>query len=440
MTIEQREHSVRAKTKGSLERYGRSQLALAGGVSTALRRSARPYPLFFSHGKGSLITDVDGNTYLDYCLAWGPLLLGHAPTEVTEAVAAQLERGYTFGAQHHLEYEVAELLQEIVPCGDLVCYANSGTEIVQVALRVARAATGRRRFIKFEGHYHGWDDSVLVSYHPSEQQMREAGDRPIGAGLGQRGSPDSVIARWNDRESVEHAFATYRGEISSLICEPMLCNSGCIPPEPGFLEFLREITTQNGTALIFDEVITGFRLDLRGGQGYYGVTPDLATFAKAAGAGLPLSILAGRTAFMQYVAEGKAVHAGTLNGNPVALAAAKVALQILSRNDGSVYIQLWSRGERLRTGLEGIFQKLGVPVVTSGGGPVFQLSFMTKPARHYAETLLADMKRYSDFGLALLDEGVMVLPDGRWYTSTAHSEADIDATLAAVERAASVVV
>jgi glutamate-1-semialdehyde 2,1-aminomutase len=440
LTADQREQSVRSKTPGSLERYQRSQRALAGGVSTALRRSARPYPLFFSHGKGSRITDVDGNTYLDYCLAWGPLLLGHAPPEVTAAVAAQLERGYTYGAQHELEYEVAELLQQIIPCGDLVCYANSGTEIVQVALRVARAATGRSRFLKFEGHYHGWDDSVLVSYHPTEQQMREAEDRPIPVGLGHRGSPDGVIARWNDRDSVERAFAKYAGQIASLICEPMLCNSGCIPPEPGFLEFLREITSQNGTLLIFDEVITGFRLDLRGGQGYYNVTPDLATFAKAAGGGLPLSVLAGKQAFMQYIAEGKAIHAGTLNGNPIALAAARAALQILSRDEGAVYKQLWSRGERLRSGLEEIFRKRNIPVTTSGGGPVFQLSFMDKPARHYGDTLKADMKRYSDFGLALLDEGVMALPDGRWYTSTAHSESDIDATLAAAVRAASSVI
>jgi glutamate-1-semialdehyde 2,1-aminomutase len=438
LTVAEREHSVRAKTAGSLERYQRSQRALAGGVSTALRRSARPYPLFFDHGKGSQITDVDGNRYVDYCLAWGPLILGHAPAEVSAAIAAQLERGYTYGAQHQLEYEVAEMLQQIIPCADLVCYANSGTEIVQVALRLARAVTGRRRFIKFEGHYHGWDDSVLVSYKPSLEQMQTGGSQPVPAGLGHRGSPDALIARWNDRESVEQLFAQHPGEIASLICEPMLCNSGCISPEPGFLALLREITTANGTALIFDEVITGFRLSLHGGQGYYGVTPDLATFAKAAGGGMPLSVLAGAEEFMQFIAQGKAIHAGTLNGNPIALTAAKATLAILGRDNGVVYERLWSRGERLRQGLEQIVHGRNVPVTTSGGGPVFQLSFMDRPARHYGDTLLADMRRYSDFGLALLDEGIMILPDGRWYTSVAHSEADIDATLAAAERAASV--
>jgi glutamate-1-semialdehyde 2,1-aminomutase len=197
----------------------------------------------------------------------------------------------------------------------LVCFANSGTEIVQLALRLARAATGKRRYLKFEGHYHGWDDSVLVDYHPTMDDIRRANGRPIPVGRGQRAHTDVIVARWNHPETVEAAFAESAHEISAVICEPLLCNSGCIPPDPGFLRFLREITQRNGALLIFDEVITGFRVHLQGAQGLYGVEPDLATYGKAIGAGVAISALAGKEPWMNLISEGAVVHAGTLNGN-----------------------------------------------------------------------------------------------------------------------------
>lgn len=434
--VKRREQSIRNKTQGSLRRYERAQRSLAGGVSSGMRRSARPYPLYYASGHGSHVTDVDGNSYLDYGLAWGPLILGHARQELIDAVTRQLARGLTFGAQHDLEIEVSELMTRVVPCADSVAYANSGTEIVQVALRLARAATGRARFVKFEGHYHGWADSVLVSYHPSLAEIEAAKSAPIPIGAGQRPHDDVLVALWNDRESVERFFAEYGTEISALICEPMLCNSGCIPPEPGFLEFLREITRQHGTVLIFDEVITGFRLHLGGAQGFYGVTPDLATYAKAIAGGAPLSAMAGKGPLMDLIASGKVVHAGTLNGNPFSLAAAKATLDVLARQNGALYQGMSERGEKLRQGLEALLRAKGFAVVTSGVGPVFQVSFMEKPARNYRDTLSADRSRYSDFALALLDEGVLVLPDGRWYVSAAHSNEDIEATLDAANRAA----
>jgi glutamate-1-semialdehyde 2,1-aminomutase len=429
------EESVRAKTPGSLKRYERAQGSLAGGVSTALRRSAKPYPLYFDRGVGSTIIDVDGNCYLDYALAWGPLILGHAPAEVTSAVTERLQKGFTFGAQHDLEFEVAELLTRTIPCAERVAFANSGTEIVQVALRVARGATGRSKHIKFEGHYHGWDDSVLVSYRPTREAIAACGGQPIPVGQGQRAHSDVVVVEWNDRAGVERAFGEHGGEIAALLCEPILCNSGCLPPDEGFLEFLREITKSNGALLIFDEVITGYRLRLGGAQEHYGVVPDLATYAKAVGGGFPLSVLAGSTEVMDRIANGIVVHAGTLNGNPVALAAAQATLTTLGANNGAVYGQLWARGERLRMGISAALTGAGHRVVTSGGGPVFHVSFMDKPARTYRETLSANMAAYGEFGMALLDEGILVLPDGRWYISTAHTEDDIDATIAAVKRA-----
>lgn len=433
--IESREQSVRRKTAGSLRRWQRAQRSLAGGVSSGLRKNARPYPLYFVGGCGPEVTDVDGNVYVDYGLAWGPLILGHAPPEIIAAVGAQIQRGSTFGAQHDLEFEVAERLVEIIPCAGQVCFANSGTEIVQVALRLARAATGRQKFVKFEGHYHGWADSVLVSYHPSPAEIEAAGGAPIAVGAGQRPHGTALIAEWNHRESVERLFAEHAAEISAVICEPMLCNSGCIPPQPGFLEFLRDITSRHGALLIFDEVITGFRLHLQGAQGYYGVVPDLATYAKAIGAGLPLSVLAGGARFMDMIASGRVVHAGTLNGNPVVLAACKAALQVLARDHGAVFAELEDRGLRLRQGLESRLRAAGHTVVTQGAGAVFQVAFMDEPAVNYRGLLAADTRRYSDFALAMLDEGVLVLPDGRWYVSVAHTDATIEKTLAAVDRA-----
>lgn len=431
---DEREERFRNKTKGSLERYKRACRSLAGGVSSGLRKAARPYPLYFSGGQGSKLVDVDGNTYIDYGLGWGPNFLGNAPPGVAAKLIEQVSMGLTYGAQHDLEIEVAERLTDLIPCADLVCFANSGTEIVQVALRLARAATGRNLYLKFEGHYHGWDDTVLVSYHPSEQEIAQYKGRPIPVGIGQLDHASAVVAQWNDKEAVEAAFEAHSERISAIICEPLLCNSGCIPPSPGFLEFLREITNRNGALLIFDEVITGFRLGLKGAQGFYGVTPDLATYGKAIGGGAPLSILAGRQQFMNLIADGKVVHAGTLNGNALALAAAKASLEALSANNGKVYSAIRRRGDLLRKGLEATLSSAGHQVITTGEAAAFQLSFMEKQPSNYRDTLGADRSLYGDLAISLLDEGVLVLPDGRWYLSTAHSDEDIETTLAAVQR------
>ncbi len=426
---EHHEKSVRQKTSGSWQRYQRSCRTLAGGTSSGMRRVAKPYPLFFDHGAGSRVFDVDGNGYLDYGLAWGPLILGHSHPKVVEAVQRQASRALTFGAQHDLEFEVSELLNRTIPCADLVCFANSGTEIVQVALRLARAVTGRRKYLKFEGHYHGWSDEALVAYHPPEADPLE---RPSPVGAGQLPHDTVIVAEWNNRQHVERIFAERAAEISAIICEPLLANSGCIPPAPGFLEFLREISSRNHVLLIFDEVITGFRVDLRGAQGRWGVTPDLATYAKAVGAGVPLSVLAGKSEFMQRIANGEVIHAGTLNGNPLCLAAARAAIEVLADDDGSIYRGLRARADRLREGIAGALYETGIPVTISGDGPVFQVSFMSAPAINYRDTLRAQTARYVDFAMGLLDKGVLSLPDGRWYVSIAHTEEDIDRTLEAV--------
>jgi len=428
------ETSVLTKTAGSKKRWLRARSTLAGGVSSGLRRHQRPYPLYFDHGAGSRVVDVDGNSYLDYTLAWGPNILGHAPPQVLDAISQAMRRGLTFGAQHDLEFEVSERLTQLLPCADQVCYANTGTEIVQLALRLSRAATGRSKFIKFEGHYHGWDDTVLVSYHPTRKQIDKAGGEPIGEGIGQLHQGAAIIAEWNDEDGVRAAFAHNPGMISAVICEPLLCNSGCIPPQPGFLNFLREITEREGALLIFDEVITGFRLALGGAQEFYAITPDLATYAKAIGGGAALSVLGGKQKFMEQIAGGGVIHAGTLNGNVIALSAAKAVLDVLARDNGARFRDLHRLGARLRNGLKEILSTHGYHVITSGEGSVFSLLFLERQPRSYRDLLSADRQLYADFALALLDADVLTLPDGRWYISTAHSDTDIDATLAAVER------
>jgi glutamate-1-semialdehyde 2,1-aminomutase len=426
------EERVRSQTAGSEQRYARARHVLAGGVSSGLRRSAKPYPLYFTHGEGSQVWDVDGNRYLDYGLAWGPLILGHAPPRVVERVREQAGRGFTFGAQHDLEIEVAEKLVEILPCADRVCFANSGTEMVEVALRLARAVTVRRKYLKFEGHYHGWSDQALVSYHPTAEQA--AAGKPVPVGAGQLPHDHVVIVEWNDRAGVERALAEH--EISAIFCEALLCNSGCVPAEPGFLDFLREQATRAGALLVFDEVITGFRLGLAGAQGRYRITPDLAVYAKAVGAGAPLSVMAGRAEYMDWISEGKVVHAGTLNGNPLALAAAAAALDELAAHNGDCYHWMRERADRLRHGLESILRAEGHDVITTGDGPVFTLHFMKNAPRTYRDTLAGRGDLYAEFAMGLLAEGVIVLPDGRWYLSAAHSETDIERTLAAAQHAA----
>lgn len=426
-------NSVEAKTAGSRARHERAKHSLAGGVSSGLRRLAKPYPLYFREGRGPEIEDVDGNLYLDYTLAWGPLLLGHVHPAIKNAVELQARRGTTYGAQCDLEYEVAERLCRIIPCADLITFSNSGTEAIQVALRLARAITGRPKYLKFEGHYHGWADQTLVSYHPPFETTAEAPIAPAPVGLGQLPHTHVVIAEWNSVEQVVEALDRHH-DIGAILAEPLLANSGCIPPAPGFLNFLREECTRRNILLIFDEVITGFRLSLGGAQHYYGVTPDLAVFAKAVGAGLPLSVIAGRQEYMDYIVRGEVVHAGTLNGNPLSLAAANAALEYLESKADEVYPRLHSLGQELIAGLHDALSPL-TPIQILGEGPCFCVHFIDSVPTNYRQLAASNKSLYEDFLIALLDQGVLPVPDGRWYLSTTHDEAHIAQTVRRVKAA-----
>lgn len=407
----------------SLQSWRRAERSLGGGVSTGLRRQMPPHPLFFDRGLGSRLWDVDGNEYLDYVLAWGPLILGHCHPTVVDAMTAQLSRGLTFGSGHRWEYEAAEAVCAAMPGAERVLWSNTGTEAVQSALRLARAATGRRRFVKFEGHYHGWMDSVLVSYrHTSpahDAELETSGQNP---GV----LDDVIVLPWNDEQAVVEAMSLHGDEIAAVITEPVLCNSGVISAAPGFLELLRTLTRQTGSLLIFDEVITGFRIARGGATERYCVEPDLRTLGKALGAGAPVSAVVGRGELIDRVTSG-VVHAGTYNGNPLVLAAVCATLGELS-SEGA-FDNLEARGRELARGFTKVLGDAGASFAVNQVGPVVQCAMGIDDLSSYDDFARADWALWDRIVVALLDEGVFALPGGRWYVSTAHSPADIASTV-----------
>jgi glutamate-1-semialdehyde 2,1-aminomutase len=415
----------------------RAQASLAGGVSSPFRAKF-PVPLYFSGGCGSRLRDVDGNEYIDYALAWGPSILGHCHPKVVEAVRDAAARPHIYGQQHEAEILVAEKIQAMVPCAERVAFTSSGSEAVQLMMRLARASTGRPLILKFEGHYHGWMDTALWSHHPKLEDVgpRESpnsvpescGQLPVAA--------DSIVVRpWNDAALVKEAFGQNPGRIAGVIMEPVLCNSGCILPQPGYLQEVREICTRNGALLLFDEVITGFRMHPGGAQSHYGVIPDVATFGKAAGGGLPLSVIAGRRDIVELLFTGGVSFGGTFNGNPISLAGARASLEELSRDDGAALSHANRTGVALMEGIRAIAREKGVPLLVSGFGAAFALHFTARTElREYRDVLDDDRASLSAFLQAALEEGIHCLPDGRLYVSAAHGAQEVEATLAAIGR------
>ena len=399
----------------SLDMYERAQGSLAGGVSSNFRLGGDPAPLFFERAQGAHLVDIDGNDYVDYVLGMGPAILGHAPAPVVAAVRDQLERGQLFAGQSADEVELAERFRDAVPCADLVRFGSSGTEMVQAALRLARAATGRPLIAKFEGHYHGWLDPILVSTQPPLAVAGPA-DAPTpwlpSAGQVASSVNDVLVLPWNDLAALERALSGPGSErIAGLICEPILCNTCVIPAEPGFLEAARALTTANGSLLIFDEVITGFRVGFGGAQARLGITPDLATFAKAMGSGFPIAALAGRRDLMLLTA-GNVLHGGTYNANVSSVAAANATLAVLAQDDGAVYGRIERLGERLMGGLRAHANRLGADLWVQGMGTVFNTTFGVGPFRDYRAYAVTDLPRQRRFLIALQDRGVRVTARG----------------------------
>jgi len=377
--------------------------------------------------------DVDGNEYIDYQLAWGPMILGYNHPAMVESLRRQVEKPLSYGAQHELEISVAERIQSLVSCAERIAFTSSGSEAVQLVHRLARAHTGRPCVLKFEGHYHGWMDGALHSYKP---QAHETGplDSPVAVpgsrGQVQNASENVVIAPWNRLDVLENILQAHGSRIAAIMTEPVLCNSGCLMPEPGYLAGLKQLAAAAGALLIFDEVITGFRIDSGGAQRHFNVVPDIATFGKAVGGGVALSVVAGRADLMEQMFTGGVVFGGTFNGNPLSLAGAETCLSELSRDGGAAVKWANRMGRRLMVGIEDVARSHHIPVKVTGFGAAFYLHFTQREAlQDYRDTLEDNKALLQRFLHLALAEGVIVVPDGRFYVSTAHTEADVLQTL-----------
>lgn len=415
--------------------FARAQKTLAGGVSSDARKMPGT-PLFVDHARGAELWDVDGNRYLDYVLGQGPNLLGHAADVVQGAVTAQVRRGVAYAAQHELEQQAAELIVKMVPCAELVRFNSVGSEAVHAALRLARGHTGRSKIVKFEGNYHGWLDPVLYSVHPDLAKAGEAAAPhlvPGTAGQTPHGSEELILLPHNNLDAVRAAFDQYGADIAGVIIEPFLCNTGAILPVPGFLEGLRELTSQNGSVLIFDEIISGFRVGPGGAQELFGVTPDLATFGKAMAGGMQVAALAGRREVMESIADGTVAHAGTFNSHPVSMAAAVAVLTELDQRREEIYPPLLRRGEDLMARLRRAGADAGVPLLVEGIGAVFQ-TYVTdaKEVVDYRGFTACDRDAMARLHRGLFDRGISIVPRGLWFLSTEHTDAHLDETEAAV--------
>lgn len=434
MSYQQVESTATADTQlmsfeRSAEEIARNSEWLPGGVNSNFRLNIAPTPLVFERGEGPYLFDADGNRLIDYYLGMGPMMLGHKPELVVKAVTAQLDKGILYAGQTHIEAEVAKLFCEMVPCAERVRFSCAGSEVVQAALRIARAATGRDKIIKFEGHYHGWFDSVLWSVAPP---LDQAGDKsaptPVAGSKGQVASmaEQVVVLPWNDLDLVRARLA--KGDIAAVIMEPAMVNAGSIHPDAGYLEGVREACTKAGTILIFDEVITGFRLAPGGAQELFGVTPDLATFGKALANGFPVSAVAGRADLMDLFAQG-VLHGGTFNAQPIAMAA---TLATLSTMTPAFYAQVGEYGTALREGLREILAKNDVAATVTGFPQAFHVGMgLVRSAHSYRDLAATNRAAYVKLCVALLKRGVRVLERGVWFMSITHDRAVVEETLAA---------
>ncbi|MCH8994047.1 MAG: glutamate-1-semialdehyde 2,1-aminomutase [Chloroflexi bacterium] len=419
---------------GSHRIFEASRELMPGGVNSPVRafQAVGGEPRVFAYGRGPRLYDVDGNEYLDYVLSWGPLILGHAHPSIVAILQRAAARGTSFGAPTELEAEMARLVVDAVPSIEMVRFVNSGTEATMSALRLARAFTGRDRIVKFDGCYHGHADGLLAR---------------AGSGVATLGLPDSpgvpkafaeqtLVASYNDIDSVRRLFERYPDEIACVIVEPIAVNMGVVPPAEGFLAALRELTREAGALLVFDEVVTGFRIGVGGAQAHYGVEPDLTCLGKVIGGGLPVGAYGGRRELMEQMAPtGPVYQAGTLSGNPMAMAAGIVTLRILANEGG--YRVLDELAGRLTSGLLALARQAEIDVQINRVGSMFTLAFTDQPVTDYASARRADTDRYARFFHAMLERGVYLPPSQfeACFLSFAHLERDIEQTLAAAEEA-----
>jgi len=411
--------------------FDRARAVIPGGVNSPVRafRSVGGTPRFIASGAGSRLTDVDGNDYVDYVCSWGPLILGHAHPDIAAAAKAAIDKGSSYGAPTAAEVELAETITEAVPGVGMIRCVSSGTEATMSAIRLARGATGRDKVLKFAGHYHGHSDALLASAGSGVATF----GLPDSPGVTAGAAADTIVVGWNDRAGVESAFAKEPEGIALVVCEPVAANMGVVPPDPGFLKFLRDITASHGALLLFDEVMTGFRLGRGGAVSHFGVIPDLVAFGKVVGGGFPLAAFGGRVDLMRRLApEGPVYQAGTLSGNPVAVAAGLAQLRLL---DDEAYAGLQRRADRLIRGLSDAFAGAGVAAQIQRVNSMFSVFFANEPVRDYDAAKATDHGRYARFFQGMLARGHYLPPSGyeAVFVSLAHSEADLDATIAAAK-------
>ena len=421
-------------TEKSKALFEQAKKVLVGGVASALHKAEwEEYPIYIERGRGSRVYDVDGNEYIDYMGGFGPIILGYSSPAVDAAVIEQIALGNQFAAPYELLNRLSQRLVDIIPCAQLVSYQCTGTEANMLNFRLARAYTGKDKIVRFEGHYHGWSDEQLVSNAGLSLKMMGPRNRPwktLGS-PGQRAAAvdDIIVLPWNDLDLVRQVVKRQAHEIAAIITEPIMFNCEPVMPAPGFLEGLREITAENDILLIFDEVITGFRLALGGAQEFYGITPDLSTFAKAVGNGYPLAGVAGRREILEA-----GVHpVGTFNANPVVVAASVATLNELAHP--GVYEHMAKITRCLTSGVNEIAQRRGVQLYCRGLASVWQIEFgISAPPTNYRDTLVVDKAAYARFRTLSLRRGIRFHPSrGRFYVSAAHTDEDVEATLEVVD-------
>jgi len=421
----------------SAQLHERARRVLPGGVGSNDRALVHPHPISIERGAGAHLFDVDGNRYVDYLLGYGPLVLGHAHPAIVEAVTAQARRGTMYGTSHPLEPIVAEQLAAIMPSIEMVRFGSSGSEAVLAAMRLARAATGRRYVVKFEGQYHGWPDQVALSYAP---QPDDAGPiaRPTIVASSEGVAPsvpdDTIVMGWNDLAAMTELFEQRGDEIAGIVTEPICCNFGVIEPDPGYLEGLRALCDRSGALLVFDEVQTGFRIALGGAQAHLGVTPDLTCLGKALSGGLPVSAVGGRADVMELIADRRVLQAGTYNTNPLGLAAVRANLGVLS--EPGCFEEMARLSQVLRAGIAELVAPIGAYV--QGSTTVFGMAFGPGPIRTMREGWRNDPDAVMRLKQELRVRGVYTKPTPRdiWYLSAVHTDGDVAETL---DRAAAAV-
>jgi glutamate-1-semialdehyde 2,1-aminomutase len=407
----------------------RAKKVIAGGVCSEFRKYNHPHAIFYTHAQGSKIYDVDGNEYLDFTLSQGPMILGHSHPSVLSAIEAYSKQGQMFAGQHIKEIELAEKLNEIIPSAELLRFCLDGSEAVQTAFRVARAKTGKKKFIRFEGHYHGWLDNV--AWGLSSPSLEALGDRtspniyPWSQGISAESKDEFIVLPWNDLALLEKTMSEMHHEIAAIITEPIMCNNGCILPAQGFLEGIRSICDKYNSAFILDEVITGFRISLGGAQQYFNIVPDISIFAKALGSGYPISAIVGKREWMSLIEESKVIHAGTMNSSNPTVAAALATISVLEQEQP--YERMFMLGNKLMNGLRKAAASANQKVLVQGPGPMFILAFTELTSfKDYRDTFSSDKAKLAQFIAGMHNSKIRVIGRGLWYISAVHTEEEVD--------------